>query len=68
MRQFDRIIDRRGTSAEKLLACKSIFGSEDVIPMWVADMDVATAPEIVEALKARAEHGIFGYTGEVDED
>lgn len=68
MSQFDRIIDRRGTSAEKLLACKSIFGSEDVIPMWVADMDVATAPEIVEALKARAEHGIFGYTGEVDED
>ena len=68
MSQFDRIIDRRGTSAEKLLACKSIFGSEDVIPMWVADMDVATAPEIVEALKARAEHGIFGYTGEVDAD
>lgn len=68
MSQFDQEIDRRGTAAEKLLACKKLFGREDVVPMWVADMDVATAPQIVDALARRAAHGIFGYTGQTDED
>ena len=35
---------------------------EDVLPMWVADMDFRTAPAVVDALKKRVEHGIFGYT------
>lgn len=68
MSRFDERIDRKGTAALKVTACKSLFGSEDVVPMWVADMDVATAPEIVEALTERARHGIFGYTEEMDED
>lgn len=37
---FDELIDRRGTSAEKVEGMKSIWGREDLIPMWVADMDL----------------------------
>jgi cystathionine beta-lyase len=55
---FDQIIDRRGTSAVKW----DKYAGRDVIPMWVADMDFRSAPAIVEALKQRAEHGVFGYT------
>ena len=50
MSRFDEMIDRRGTAAIKVDACKGLFGREDTVPMWVADMDVATAPEITEAL------------------
>jgi cystathionine beta-lyase len=55
---FDTAIDRRGTSASKW----EKYGTEDVIPMWVADMDFACAPPILEALHRRVDHGIFGYT------
>jgi cystathionine beta-lyase len=55
---FDVIVDRRGTSSSKWQK----YGERDVIPMWVADMDFRTAPAVVEALRARVEHGIFGYT------
>lgn len=53
---FDRSVNRRGTNSMKW--------DEDpsVIPLWVADMDFPTAPCIIEALKKRVEHGIFGYT------
>lgn len=40
---------------------------ENELPMWVADMDFETAPEIIEALKQRVEHGIFGYNIVPDE-
>lgn len=55
---FDELIDRRGTSAVKW----NKYAGRDVIPMWVADMDFRSAPAIVEALKQRVEHGVFGYT------
>ncbi len=55
---FDELIDRRGTCCVKWDECPS----PDVIPMWVADMDFKVAPAIQEAIKKRAEHGIFGYT------
>lgn len=55
---FDEIIDRRGTAATKW----NKYAGRDVIPMWVADMDFRSAPAIVEALRQRAEHGVFGYT------
>ncbi len=58
---FDRIIDRRGTNSEKWDV------SDGELPMWVADMDFATAPEIIDALKKRVDHGIFGYSGIPDE-
>ena len=55
---FDEIIDRRGTN------CVKWDGAEnpDVLPMWVADMDFRTAPAIIEALRRRVDHGVFGYT------
>lgn len=66
---FDKVIDRRGTSCSKWDADpnKTIPGVEypvdrDVLPVWVADMDFEVAPEITEALAERVRHGIFGYT------
>lgn len=55
---FDRQITRRGTDSYKWDSAPSA----EVLPMWVADMDFPTAPAIVEALRRRVEHGIFGYT------
>lgn len=55
---FDGIIPRRGTNSYKW----DSFAEENVLPMWVADMDFHTAPAIVEALQKRVAHGIFGYT------
>ena len=55
---FDELIPRRGTNSYKWDTVKD----EDVLPMWVADMDFRTAPAIVGALQKRVEHGIFGYT------
>lgn len=54
---FDRVINRRGTNSIKWDV------PETELPMWVADMDFETAPEIKEALVKRAQHGIFGYAG-----
>ena len=59
---FDCIHTRRNTDSVKWDGGKTIFGSEDVIPMWVADMDFPTAAPIVEALKRRADQAFFGYT------
>ncbi|WP_288881226.1 MalY/PatB family protein [uncultured Bacteroides sp.] len=55
---FDKQISRRGTNSYKWDSSER----EAVLPMWVADMDFPTAPAIVDALKKRIEHGIFGYT------
>lgn len=55
---FDEIVVRRGTNSYKWDLPKG----EDIIPMWVADMDFKTAPCIIDALKRCVEHGIFGYT------
>ena len=60
---FDEIINRHGTHAVKWDHCPS----DDVIPMWVADMDFKAAPCIIDALKKRLEHGVFGYVN-VPED
>ena len=54
---FDEIIPRRGTNSYKW----DSSADADVLPMWVADMDFRTAPPVVEALKKRVEHGVFGY-------
>lgn len=56
---FDSVVDRRGTSCVKWDAPAE---ARDVIPMWVADMDFRTAPCIIDALRNRVEHGVFGYT------
>jgi cystathionine beta-lyase len=59
---FDTVFDRSHTDSAKWGAIKAIFGREDVIPMWVADMDLPTAQPITEALKKRARHPFYGYT------
>lgn len=59
---FDTVTDRRGTSCLKYDFAKERGKEEDVLPLWVADMDFQTAPGIVERLKKVAEHGIFGYS------
>lgn len=55
---FDEIIPRRHTNSYKWDSA----AEENVLPLWVADMDFRTAPPVVEALQKRVEHGIFGYT------
>ena len=59
---FDELVERRGTGCVKW----DESSTPDVIPLWVADMDFKAAPAIQEAIKKRAEHGVFGYT-HVDE-
>ena len=55
---FDNPPRRQGTASLKW----EKYRKQDVIPLWVADMDFVSAPEIVEALQGRATHGVFGYT------
>lgn len=61
---FDAIIPRNGSGAVKCDGLMQWYGKSDLLPMWVADMDFATPDFIVEALKARLDHPIFGYTME----
>ena len=63
---FDELIERRGTGCVKYDELKQVFGNENLIPLWVADMDFRTPDFIVEALKKRCEHEIFGYPFSTD--
>ena len=64
---FDELVERRGSNCVKWDEegpcqpndCR--HPSKEVIPLWVADMDFKAAPAILEAVKKRAEHGVFGY-------
>ncbi|MBN1925040.1 MAG: PatB family C-S lyase [Prolixibacteraceae bacterium] len=58
---FDELIDRENTNCEKYDSRKEIFGKADVLPLWVADTDFKTPPFIVEAVKKRASHEVYGY-------
>ncbi len=59
---FDRIIDRRGTNAVKTDALKELYGRDDLIPLWVADMDFESPSAVTDAIIERAKRGIYGYT------
>jgi len=59
---FDTPVNREGSGAIKFDGRKSYFGTQDVTPLWVADMDFAVPDCIVRALQKRIEHPIFGYT------
>lgn len=62
-RQYlDAEIERRGTNCEKWDRCGTYFGRDDLLPLWVADMDFPTVPAVVQALVERAQHPIYGYT------
>ena len=62
MYNFDEVIERRGSSCLKYDALEERYGRADLIPLWVADMDFKTPDFIVEALRRRLDHPIFGYT------
>ena len=59
---FDTVIERRGTDSLKYDFARERGKSENVLPLWVADMDFRTAPVVLEKLEQRIRHGIFGYT------
>ena len=54
---FDHAPERRGTDSQKWQK----YAGRDVLPLWVADMDFVSAPPILDALRARVDHGVFGY-------
>lgn len=58
---FDRVTPRKNTNCLKWDGVEFTFGDKDVIPMWVADMDIPIAKPITDAIKERAEHEIYGY-------
>lgn len=64
---FNEVISRKNTRSVKWDMAGKVFQSEDVLPMWVADMDFQAPKEVNEALIKRAEHGIYGYTV-IDDD
>ncbi|MDR2147830.1 MAG: PatB family C-S lyase [Tannerella sp.] len=59
---FDELIDRKGTDCQKFDMLEKYYGRDDLMSLWVADMDFRTPDFIVNALKQRCEHPVFGYT------
>lgn len=59
---FDKIIDRTGSGDLKHFVLKERYGRDDLLPLWVADMDFETPEFITDALRQRLEHSLFGYT------
>ena len=63
---FNSPIDRRGSHCVKFDALKEMFGRDDLLSLWVADMDFATPDFIIDALKERLEHPVLGYPVQYD--
>lgn len=59
---FDTVLDRRGTSSLKWDFEERFTGATGLLPLWVADMDFKVPDEILEAVRRRVDHGVFGYT------
>lgn len=59
---FDKIVDRQNTNCVKFDGMKDLFGREDLIPLWVADMDFETPDFIIDAMRRRLDHPVLGYT------
>ncbi len=66
MTSFDIIHERKGTGSEKWDMCDTLFKGEDLLPLWVADMDFRVPEQIRQALHKRIDHGIFGYSTYTD--
>ena len=64
---FDTIIDRRGTDSLKYDFAAKRGLPEDILPLWVADMDFPSPPEVLDALAEKCRHGILGYSDAADE-
>lgn len=63
---FDKIINRKGTSSVKWDYLDRVFGNSGVMPMWVADMDFEAPQPVIDAVVKRARHGVYGYTNRSD--
>ena len=63
---FNTPIDRRGTHCVKFDALKEMYGREDLLSLWVADMDFATPDFVIDALKRRLDHPVLGYPVQYD--
>ena len=64
---FDEIVDRSNTHSAKFDELTMKFGTTDVIPMWIADLDFKMAQPVIDALVDRAKEGIWGYTSRTEE-
>ncbi len=63
---FDKIIDRGEYHSVKWDKLETMFGTKDVLPMWIADMEFRSPEPVIKAIKKAAEHGIYGYTSRPD--
>jgi len=59
---FDQVVERKGTNSVKWDLNDKVYGSSDILPMWVADMDFKAPEVVVDAIRKQLEHGVFGYT------
>ena len=59
---FDEYIDRRGTDCIKYDGMAPFYDVSDLLPMWIADMDFKSPPCVIDALRRRVEHGVYGYS------
>ncbi len=59
---FDEVVNRKGTSCVKHDMLNPVFGSDDLLPMWVADMDFKTPDFVMDAIRERCRHEVLGYT------
>ena len=62
MFDFSKVVDRHGTWCTQWDYVADRFGTADLLPFTISDMDFATAPCIIEALNQRLMHGVFGYS------
>ena len=62
MYDFDKVVDRRGTSSIKWNFQNSFGQQSGLLPYWIADTDFATVPEVVQALQKRCDHSVIGYS------
>ncbi|MCX7971259.1 MAG: aminotransferase class I/II-fold pyridoxal phosphate-dependent enzyme, partial [Negativicutes bacterium] len=63
---FDAVIRRRGSDCRKWDGMRQVFGADDLLPFWIADTDFAAPPEVLNALRAKVDHGVFGYPARPD--
>ena len=58
---FDKVIDRNKSNSKKWDGLKEVYGRDDILPLWVADMDFKAPEPVLEALQEKLNHGVFGY-------
>ncbi len=63
---FDEIIDRKNSDSHKWACLEELYGDDQVLPMWIADMDFKAPKEVIDALRERVDHGVFGYIKKSD--